>query len=706
MAGEGIFNMAFGAQKGQRNTSKYEGIVLNTIFNMVEADNYLKFTAEVPSTIGLRSNVYQTPPSWPSIEYSINGGEWEAFSGSDTLNISNGDNVRFRGVNTTMYGCGFTITGGVMASGSVMSLIDGIGNVKTMPSPVNQIGCFQMLFKDCTGLITAPRLTARTLSWYCYNSMFYGCTSLTSHSDIPASEIPSSAMMNMFYGCTSLEHAGDIKATVVGQNACLSMYEGCESLETAPEMSFEQIGAAGCDYMFKGCISLVNLQDEWGIATIGDSGCFGMFYGCTSLEESAKIRPLSIGSRGMAVMYYGCTSLVVLHDLPCVELGQGAYNAMCYGCTSLSSIPSALPCTNLPDGLIQYGYFGVYQSMFEGCTSITAAPSLPAMVPSNLCYMRMFYGCVNLDNVNSSFVTWNTDGRCTEDWLYGVAVSGTFTGCGSLQEEYGASRIPQGWGFTRSAESPLFFRCPSQTKISISGYFSHFSTLPELKRSMNGYVWEDWDYENDSITVNAGGYLFLKCKSHNDYLTESFSAIMWFLADSDVYAGGNIISLLDDDYTYAISHDYAFMQVFSRIGQYLKTCPDIPHKLESTAKGVFRDMFSGCTGITSCDVVFDKAGSNNDETCYNMFASCTSLESATIGNIQADCRSMFSGCSSLTMISVGFNSWYAGSGIKTFGWVRGVASSGTFACPSSLQQYFGDNYIPTGWNVVTHAGNI
>ena len=696
--------MAFGAQKGQRSTSKYEGIVLNTIFNMVEADNYLKFTAEVPSTIGLRSNVYQTPPSWPSIEYSINGGEWEAFSGSDTLNISNGDNVRFRGVNTTMYGCGFTITGGVMASGSVMSLIDGIGNVKTMPSPVNQIGCFQMLFKDCTGLLTAPRLTARTLSWYCYISMFEGCTSLTSHSDIPVSEIPSSAMMNMFYGCTSLVHAGDIKATVVGQNACLSMYEGCESLQTAPKMSFEQIGTGGCDYMFKGCTSLVNLQDEWGIATIGDSGCFGMFYGCTSLEESANIMPLSIGSRGMSVMYYGCTSLVVLHDLPCVELGQGAYNAMCYGCTSLSSIPSVLPCTNLPDGLIQYGYFGVYQSMFEGCTSITYAPSLPALVPSNLCYRRMFYGCVNLDNVNSSFVTWNPDGRCTEDWLYGVAVSGTFTGCGSLQEEYGASRIPSGWTFIKGEEVPLFFRCPARCEITLNGPYSYMSSLPAMQTSTDMENWYDWDYTQGGIIVDAGGYLFVKNKQHNDTMSYGQNLSLSFGFNSDVYAGGNIVSLLDDDFDYEVDSNYAFSRLFYNAIN-LKSQPSLPHSVSEEASGVFQQTFYG-SGITSCEAVFSKIGKYNDNTCEEMYRNCTSLTTARVGAMTVEKTNMFFGCSSLRSIIAEFTTWSESGRVLMTNWVYGVAEDGTFTKPDALPQSFGVNSIPTGWNVVTPSGNI
>ena len=103
-------------------------------------------------------------------------------------------------------------------------------------------------------------------------------------------------------------------------------------------------------------------------------------------------------------------------------------------CTSLTAAPE-LPAQTITAG--------VYNGMFEGCTSLTIAPVLPATTLVYDCYSNMFNGCSSLSSVNVSFTAWNYSAQ--EDWLSGVAASGTFTCPAALPDTRGTSNIPSGW---------------------------------------------------------------------------------------------------------------------------------------------------------------------------------------------------------------------------------------------------------------------
>ena len=60
------------------------------------------------------------------------------------------------------------------------------------------------MFNGCTGLTTAPELTATTLANYCYKEMFSGCTGLTTAPELPATKLAFYCYNKMFYGCSKL----------------------------------------------------------------------------------------------------------------------------------------------------------------------------------------------------------------------------------------------------------------------------------------------------------------------------------------------------------------------------------------------------------------------------------------------------------------------------------------------------------------------
>ena len=202
-----------------------------TVKYIEDMPNYLTFTAEEDgSSFGIVNNGSDNP----DVQYSLDGGEtWNALAAGDTVTLSHkGDKALLRGNNPEgfskdwdQYSC-FRMTGKVAASGSVMSLIDGVGISTEVPGNF----CFYKLFQGCTSLTQAPELPAMTLADYCYSSMFYGCTSLTEAPELPATTLAEGCYRSMFSGCTSLTQAPELPATKLDAGCYRNMFSGCASL--------------------------------------------------------------------------------------------------------------------------------------------------------------------------------------------------------------------------------------------------------------------------------------------------------------------------------------------------------------------------------------------------------------------------------------------------------------------------------------------
>ena len=365
-----------------------------TVKNIIDGDtvdvpinyNYLTFTAEEDgSSFGI-VNYYDNNPY---VQYSLDGGEtWTALTEGDSVVLAHkGDKALLRGVNPQgisrdgQYST-FKMTGKVAASGSVMSLIDGMG--KTLVVPAGD--CFYSLFKGCTSLTQAPELPATTLAERCYNGMFSGCTSLTEAPELPAMTLANSCYFSMFYDCSSLTQAPELLATTLTESCYRAMFYGCTSLTQAPELPATTL-AEYCYYdMFYGCTSLTQAP-ELPATTLADDCYNSMFRCCTSLTQAPELPATTLDRGCYAGMFQDCTSLTQAPELPATSLSNYCYNSMFRGCTSLTQAPE-LTATTLASCC--------YEFMFSGCTSLTQAPELPATSLSNYCYVAMFNGCTSL----------------------------------------------------------------------------------------------------------------------------------------------------------------------------------------------------------------------------------------------------------------------------------------------------------------------
>jgi hypothetical protein len=324
-----------------------------------------------------------------AVSYSLDEGvTWNTLAaGTASPSVPAGKTIMWKGTITpgTTTGVGtFSATGSFNALGNAMSLLfgDNFARVKTLSG---KIGAFYNLFLNNGKLVSAENLS------------------------LPALTMVQNGYRNMFQGCKSLVTAPALPATTLKDYCYNSMFRGCTSLTTAPELP----------------------------ATTLAWYCYGnMFYGCTSLTSTPELPATTLADSCYSNMFHDCTSLVNAPELPATTLKNYCYVNMFQGCTRLTKAPK-LPATILT--------YYCYQYMFRDCTSLTTAPQLPATTLKNYCYYQMFQGCTRLNYIKAMF-TAIPSSSCTENWVNGVASTGTFVkNSAATWDVTGISGIPSGW---------------------------------------------------------------------------------------------------------------------------------------------------------------------------------------------------------------------------------------------------------------------
>ena len=127
--------------------------------------------------------------------------------------------------------------------------------------------------------------------------------------------------------------------------------------------------------------------------------------------------------------------------LPATTLKSSCYRDLFSGCHNLTQAPE-LPATTLADDC--------YHGMFYNCALLTTAPALPSKVLLDGCYGYMFTYCNLLNYVKclATEGTINGDGTvpsALDNWLQGVASTGTFEKLSGVSYEAGGNGLPEGW---------------------------------------------------------------------------------------------------------------------------------------------------------------------------------------------------------------------------------------------------------------------
>ncbi len=133
----------------------------------------------------------------------------------------------------------------------------------------------------------------------------------------------------------------------------------------------------------------------------------------------------------------------------------------------------------------------------------------------------------------------------------------------------------------------------------------------------------------------------------------------------------------------------------------LTAAPELP--ATTLAVSCYHAMFRGCTSLATAP---ELPATTLTESCYeSMFRSCTSLTTAP--ELPAPTleewsyRNMFNGCSNLNSVTCLATYIRNGSHIYTYGWLDGVAATGTFTKAASMADWphNSEHGIPTGWTV-------
>ena len=166
----------------------------------------LCFTAEADNSSVQLTAVGSAPAV--TLVKSFDGVNWEDYTVGEVIDLpSTGDFVYLaagEGGNETFGSSSsvyhkFVINGLVAASGDITSL-----RRLDLEQTTLAKYCYTRMFRDCTGLTSAPELPATTLAIFCYDSMFRDCTGLTSAPELPATTLKAQCYNSMFKYCKNI----------------------------------------------------------------------------------------------------------------------------------------------------------------------------------------------------------------------------------------------------------------------------------------------------------------------------------------------------------------------------------------------------------------------------------------------------------------------------------------------------------------------
>ncbi|MEE3409944.1 MAG: SUMF1/EgtB/PvdO family nonheme iron enzyme [Treponema sp.] len=236
----------------------------------------------------------------------------------------------------------------------------------------------------------------------------------------------------------------------------------------------------------------------------------------------------------------------------------------------------------------------------------------------------------------------------------------------------------------------------------------------------------------DRVQFYGDNTYYAEHDGSGNYNVENYTASN-IACTADCYVYGNIMSLVDSA-GFASAMSFASPCALSGLfmgNTHIKNKSGIPLSLPATtlSDGCYTGLFYGCTSLTSAPelpamtladrcyyVMFNGCTSlatapalpatTLTESCYDgMFRDCTSLTTAP--ELPAPTleewsyRSMFNGCSNLNSVTCLATYIRNGSHIYTYGWLDGVAATGTFTKAPSMADWppNSEHGIPTGWTV-------
>lgn len=211
-----------------------------TMKNFNRIPQELCFTANTAgSTVKLAQN---WSPTTVTLETSTDGSTRTTYTIGNTITLSNvGDKVYWRNASETdtAFSIGatkyyyFSMSWSISWSWDVCFLLNKNGT-QTLSNY-----CFYNLFRQCSSLITPPKIWATTIALYSCWYMFNSCSNLTTPPLLPATSINRYCYMYMFNSCTSLSSLPELPATAVQQYSYYYMFTGCSKIKMSTSKTWK-----------------------------------------------------------------------------------------------------------------------------------------------------------------------------------------------------------------------------------------------------------------------------------------------------------------------------------------------------------------------------------------------------------------------------------------------------------------------------------
>lgn len=471
---------------------------------------------------------------------------------------------------------------------------------------------------------------------------------------------------------------------------------------------------------------------------------FIRLFNATPIKTTPKLPATKLGKGCYRYMFASCKNLYTTEPslLPATRLNESCYYGMFQSCLGLKDAPE-LPATTLATSC--------YNRMFLMCTSLLSAPELPASTLVSDCYTKMFGGCSSLEYIKVGFTNWNP-ANATSNWATDHTEGGTtytFPNQGIFVcpenmtvRSYSGSTIPKndidGQRWTVSNENEYLCisanRNGSTLKLNKVGTPNNiqlqFCTSDDTDTESN---WQDYSWngtEGHLISLNKAGTrrVYFRAKENNANFSKNSANYYKFVMKGEFEASGNIMSLLSKSFSIQVPPTYAFYRLFNACDA-LKDASSLVLPSLSLSNNCYTYMFATCTKLRNAPSLLPAV--NLAANCYQgMFRNCQKLSTAPqlpAETLVSECykemfryclslanapdlpattlanncyANMFDSCLVLRTINVAFTDWGTASNGTypyTNNWVKDVASSGMFFCPTELPKVTGNSHIPSGW---------
>ena len=666
------------------------------------------------------------------------------------------------------------ISATTLAEYCCVGMFFGCSNLRTPPSVLPattlETSCYYDMFHGCTNLITAPELPATTLAGGCYSSMFYNCVNLATAPALPATTLEDYCYQEMFWNCESLTVAPELPATTLAGGCYENMFNGCSSLRSITCFATD-ISATRCTYNWVQGVSATGLftttsETDWEIGRNGIPSGWGAYYpgkinclkdsftltsggGSTTIPvyagtdwvastneswitfgpksgKSGEESVLSINVDSSQTVRDGVITLSGASNLKKIKITQDSnyfipltFNVISGGTLSWKANNSSIAKTI--SYKINDGNWTNVKSTTSGARIGKSEP-IPGVGTYVVSGLGTQYGFVLNGN---GYYESNNQGKhdtaavCRVKLSLSSAANVTFQYIYYAEEEYdygyfGKVDTSLGTG-TSTTSSNVYYECDdSRPSVQTLTYtVSAGEHYIDVKYTKDDSASED----NDSLQfkVLIEGYSdpiletgdVVQIRANNiSYANES--NFNYFIGNLQFSAAGNIMSLVSGASFSALTDNvslsgynanYMFKNLFKGCTA-LTSCEHLVLPAVSLCDGCYRLMFSGCTSLTAAPKL---PATTLAQYCYaEMFVGCSSL--AVAPKLPAEklevssYANMFSGCSSLSSITCLATNISASNSCNN--WVSDVASSGIFVKhPDMASWTTGVSGIPNNWTV-------